>query len=509
MNSLTRLTERIDPLASFFDNRMNPLLVRELRQLVRNRFILVMLNLYIGILVFTGLLTVGFGSEPTRAVGGTFFGILLWLNGITAFCVIIPYTIFTTAVERINDDLMYTSAIRPWNIVWGKFLNGVILSLLLFSVTCPFYMLAHQLRGLDILGALTAAWAVFLSLHFLNAAAIFIFSGVRTYVQLITWLILSLIGLFVLLAWYVGAFHFHFGGFYFFPHLLTSTVMRSGFWQFTIVFTFLISCLIAILLSASIIHVASPAASRSTPMRLTVTAVYLLTFLAALCYKDITGTQQGIRLWCNAVFIAVFPLFIVAVCERDHFGVRLRDTIPHNLLLRFLAFPFTAGALGGIIWTVILLAGAAWIGLVLRPTSDSWFTSAGNMPVFSLFFLFDYAVTALLLRSFFFRNAIRHQMTWLPLCLLVVFLCIGGATCFFFLEMRHTQTGIDFSESLFSAAIPTTWDYSGEFTSMQIRCATTWAVLLLPFFMYWSFRQLRRFVPLPNESQVPSHTEKR
>ncbi|HBT76347.1 MAG TPA: hypothetical protein DEB39_05340, partial [Planctomycetaceae bacterium] len=185
MNTLSRFVHFVDPVAAFLDNRMNPLLVRELRQLVRNRFIIVMLNLYIFLLVFVCLVQVGFTSDFTTATGERLFYTLTAVLGCSAFLVVVPYTALIAAMERINDDLMYTSGIRPGSIVFGKFLNGVILSLLLFSTTLPFYMLAAQLRGLDVNDALFIVWLVFLGLHVFNAFTLLLFTGVRSHVQLI------------------------------------------------------------------------------------------------------------------------------------------------------------------------------------------------------------------------------------------------------------------------------------------------------------------------------------
>ena len=140
-------------MLSYFDNHLNPLLLRELRQLVRNRYIIVLINLFVAVLVFACVLTVLLSNGPrgplNDAVGSGLFAALTGIMGVACFLAVVVYTAIGTASERINGDLMFASALKPSQIVLGKFFSGIILTFLLMSVTFPFVTLAYLLRGLD------------------------------------------------------------------------------------------------------------------------------------------------------------------------------------------------------------------------------------------------------------------------------------------------------------------------------------------------------------------------
>ncbi len=130
---------------------MNPLLLKELRQLVRNRFIIVLINLFIAVMVVACMTATLFQqTSPLYEGSGTrLFVTLTSFLSFACFLAVVVYTAKSTANERINDDLMLTSAMRPSTIIIGKVLSGAVLTLLLMSITAPFVMLAYLLRGLD------------------------------------------------------------------------------------------------------------------------------------------------------------------------------------------------------------------------------------------------------------------------------------------------------------------------------------------------------------------------
>ncbi|MDE0043340.1 MAG: hypothetical protein OXT74_14975, partial [Candidatus Poribacteria bacterium] len=57
------------------------------------------------------------------------------------------------ATERSveNVDLLFITNLRPWSIIWGKFLAALALTVLLYSAGMPFISFTYLLRGIDLL----------------------------------------------------------------------------------------------------------------------------------------------------------------------------------------------------------------------------------------------------------------------------------------------------------------------------------------------------------------------
>lgn len=62
------------------------------------------------------------------------------------------YTGLRLAAERsdVNVDLLFVTTLRPRAIIWGKFLAGFILAMLIFSACAPFMTFTYLLRGIDV-----------------------------------------------------------------------------------------------------------------------------------------------------------------------------------------------------------------------------------------------------------------------------------------------------------------------------------------------------------------------
>jgi len=164
--------------------------------MVRNLFVVIMLNLYLGVLVLASIIAL-VANPPTsfeKSLGGNLFAVMLSITFLFTLVVICAYSLFVTSFEKINDDLMFASGITPWQIVSGKFFSGLVLSLLLFSVGIPFFTWAYCLRGLDLETLFSTVYIAFLGVQIGNAFAILIASGIKTTIQLI----FTIFGVFIL-----------------------------------------------------------------------------------------------------------------------------------------------------------------------------------------------------------------------------------------------------------------------------------------------------------------------
>ena len=127
---------------AFLDDRVNPIVVKELRQAVKSWFIVGLLLLLLSVLTLIQLIWVMSSTDlgSTSSDGGrdlflVFQGTLLAISllGLPV------YTGVRLAAERASatSDLLYVTTIRPWSIVWGKLAAGVVVTLLVFAACAP------------------------------------------------------------------------------------------------------------------------------------------------------------------------------------------------------------------------------------------------------------------------------------------------------------------------------------------------------------------------------------
>jgi len=127
----------------------NPVLVKELRQAMRNPVLTGSLMFFLGMLFLVSLVyltpeTAGTGMEIFQA----------FLTALTAISVIfVPlYTGIRLAAEhrQAGFELMFVTALPAWRIVRGKFLSAACIQTLFFSLCLPFMALTSLLRGVDL-----------------------------------------------------------------------------------------------------------------------------------------------------------------------------------------------------------------------------------------------------------------------------------------------------------------------------------------------------------------------
>ncbi|MDR2116894.1 MAG: ABC transporter permease, partial [Planctomycetaceae bacterium] len=374
-----------------FSVNINPLLLRELRQQVRNRFIIVLINLYVAVLVLVCLMNVLFrqNAHEIHGGGGILFGGLAVTMGIACFLTVVIYTALTTASERINGDLMFTSGLKPATIVFGKALAGAILTILLMSITAPFVMVAYLLRGLDIEIVVITFIGIFTAIQVFNGMAICICSNIRTKIQMIAVLggsfFVAIFGLQVLIVFTIS--------YLWVGHRHTNWMELAALFLFA-------GMVFAIFLAGAITSIAPSTSNRLLPIRLTVTVIYLGSLLIALLVPSFFATSNSLVPWIYSWTVALAILMLMVVCERETWSVRIKRTLPKQILFRVLLFPFYTGAANGLIWLALLGLGLLFV--VRSQTGESF----DARPFYWLLFSFDYCVTAMFIRSCFFPKLV-------------------------------------------------------------------------------------------------------
>jgi len=142
-------------LPKIMDLAFNPVMIKELRQVTRSRFLIGIIAIYmlvmlsaVGIFIFD--LTVS--NSADWGSGRQLFNILLPILNFGCILFVPFYTGIRLAIEHsdTNLDLLFTTTLSPGEIIRGKLLNGIVMLVILYSICTPFLVFTYLLRGIDI-----------------------------------------------------------------------------------------------------------------------------------------------------------------------------------------------------------------------------------------------------------------------------------------------------------------------------------------------------------------------
>ena len=132
---------RLNALLRKVGGRMNPIAVKELRQISRGKFLPVIL---IGALLMQLTVTaaVSLYSRGSADPGPQLYRALFQVLTAVCYLLIPAYAGFRLANERarLDKDLLFITTLKPASIVLGKTLSAAVLAALIYSVCMPFIM---------------------------------------------------------------------------------------------------------------------------------------------------------------------------------------------------------------------------------------------------------------------------------------------------------------------------------------------------------------------------------
>ncbi len=337
------------------EDRLNPVLVKEVRQALRGRFFRVaFICTLIAVTLVGAMIVANMGqtvsASEVREYFATVFAFL-----VIAVVGLVPFSTFTAMGaewEENTYDLLTISNLRPRQVVWGKLLASGVQTLLYFSVFTPFLVLAFLFRSIDIQGvAFLLAGALGVSaLASTVALCLSTFSRVR-FVRAI--LLAALAGLLSMVVIPAGpmAHEVLRGPFSLMaPRVILITVVLTLQGILLLAFAFLTACNM----------LAHPEENRSTNMRLLAGAALLVgigfcwwmtwfvpTHLSGKVNRD---EVMGMGM---ALLVAISVPAIFFVTERESLGRRVALRVPRGLGLAALASPLLPGGSRGVLlWMV-------------------------------------------------------------------------------------------------------------------------------------------------------------
>jgi hypothetical protein len=375
-------------------------------------------------------------------------------------------------------------------------MSGVLLTLILMSVTMPFVTLAYLLRGIDLTDIVVVLIWLFLVIQMLNCFAIFASALNRIkYSVFLSTMAVAAASFFT----YVGVM----GGITF---MLYHNMIR---WQDNIgVVLFNSFAIIAMLICGSTAMFSPPASNRMFPVRVLFTSIFVIAIVAA--FSELLGSVNDACDGIEIVCLLVSPFIILMIsCERDKWSTRIRKTLPKSFLYRAILFPFYTGAACGIFWFLcVMFVVTAMIIFVSYPAPDNIIN--GELQIdcfFGVFvFAFNYSVTAMLIRSWFFKKLDTSYVAIIVLILALVF-TLGSTLLYLSVMITMGESNIamnnpleSYSQELVSAWNPFCDVGQDRFSTVRSTGMIVWFILLIFPLTRWYRQQLRNFNPDIKES---------
>ena len=522
---------RIAGMTNWLDDRMNPIVVKELRQGMQSRSFIVIVNLLLAALTVICVLAVMTNPDiSVRADGGRFiYDFLQGVLFIACFVFVPMYVLIRLRSERDENsvDLFFTTTLKPKRIVQGKFFAGMALIGMLYSVCVPYMLFTYVLRGYDIPSML-------LSLGFGLLVAIVVLTAT---IVVGCWSAPKALGVLVALAW-AGLLG-----------LVTYTMIRwshsilefgaqtyfaqPGFYAgltFYFVATFFAHKLFE---SMAIGLISPPSSNRTLRLRIwaSVSIVGLFVvflgcsgFIASLSSAPfLVELYQITSVWMCLMLPLVMIMLFIAVCEPDGFSNRILLQRPRGgrAVFRPLTFLYTHGASSGVLWALFHAVGMISIYFCTYAWAQAYssghrfYTGNGTSWLFLIgLFVLNYALLGkIVMRTFFPPTAAKH--TWVAALCSLFALMMATLLISIAIDPQHWDRSI-----LWKFVAPFMADYDAGEVYTYLYFEIIWAavvfVICLPrtlrdFHEYQAGKPLREPEPLLQQPTfavaVPEGTE--
>lgn len=492
-------------LVSRIDDHLNPVALKELRQAVHGWFVLGIIFLFL----LTQVVLVGYTLIESSRHGGmnlvqsvrmgrevfvVLFGILL---GVCM--VLVPLVVgIRVGMERIpeNMDLLFTTTLAPRSIVWGKFIGGVVLAGLFYSICAPFLLFTYLFRGVDIPSILLLLVLGFMAVTAAIQIAVF-FGSVSVH---IFWKIaLGLVGLAGIVSGYSGLV------------VLVDDIMRGQslvdvyrpeFWYVVIGFSALFCSIWALFFSFTVAVVSSPGSNRIVPVRVTFVIILLVTGCMAGFYPDSIVFVTLLTFWLYFVALPLlFLMLVISVCERQQPGRRLLRVVRRYGPGRLFKYLFSSGAGGGIVLTFLLLTVSVLLPCLVSQDIAPFLWGPGSYEslaesellkptIGAVLFIVSYSLLPFYIQRRMIRK-LPHYLTWT----LVLGLLLPGVLLWI--------AGEAFNSSELCILLPFGPFLSDSVGDISFTIAGFLFVISMVVTIPFLFRSLKEFKPVSQQRSMP------
>ncbi len=363
----------IDRLFAPWNARLNPILVKEVRQALRGRYFTIVFWIMVALATVIGCMLLVEQGRKGDPDGGIVFFLAMYSCLSVAVHVFVPFSAFLSVGAEWDEntyDLLVLSNLGPYQIVFGKLLSACVQTLLFYCAFGPFLVFAFLLRGLDLLGAAWILGGTLVTSFGLISLALCFSSLVRHRFARV--LMMALLA--AALIWCTGG------------SILFSTTLFEERFLHTPEFP---PAALTVLSAAAFVGFFSLAfaatrfmhveENRSTLLRV-LTTVLTLAGLGWMAYFYLTFKEPEILgVIGTMTLVAITLLGTTFVAEPEALGRRVRRQVPRNPVLALASLPFFPGGARGVVHyafnALLLFAGGAALYLFAPPSSplrDHW-----------------------------------------------------------------------------------------------------------------------------------------
>jgi hypothetical protein len=345
---------------------MNPVTLKELRQLTRSRTISgAIIGFFLLQLVAAALVVVAQTDSAGELDSDAGELVFSWLAALLApvLAFVVPGNLFARLVSEHGpgrSEPLSATALRPSQLVDGKIRSGLALAAAFLSGSLPFLLCSYLLGGVDVLFVLS--WSFAIALCASLAVHLSLFLAALRVPAAVRWC-----------AWAFAAI----------PCVPFALLSAQGYkwecdwdeWPFLLFGSAIIVTANLLLRGAAIALVSPPATDRVRPLRLTALGLWLA-WLAVMVGFGIHGRTPSEAVIAFSAFAGTGVLALAAfdLSSASGFSRRVLIDRPRSRLRRLLRFPFSTGAEGGLAFALGLLAaggaGAAFVCVFGHPDPD-------------------------------------------------------------------------------------------------------------------------------------------
>ena len=153
---------------------------------------------------------------------------------------------------------------------------------------------------------------------------------------------------------------------------LASRMNEWEFWGMAATSALVFLSLMALLFVWSVARISQPTTNRALPVRLTMSGVWLANTIGAVIWAIVYDEPNVFIGYLLLVSVAIAGTIVIAICERNTWGPRVRKQIPRNPMKRLLAFFFYSGSGCGLAWCAMTYGLSLLVPATVCLFMDKW-----------------------------------------------------------------------------------------------------------------------------------------
>jgi hypothetical protein len=489
--------KKLSALRHLIPTQMNPIVVKELRQSVRSRFVAGVLLLFLAVELFgvgATLLSSGSNYNGINYFAGRDTFHFLYITLSTACLLFIPaYAAVRLAMERWDNnlDLMYITTIKPRAVIKGKLFAAMVIALLLFSAAAPFMSFSYLLRGIDLPSIFIAI--VFVFIYVIAVTQVMIFLACLPTSRAFK-VILGLVAIGGLIQSLVVV---NFAGWGIIRSGFGSKFNDPDFWVMASAVTVSVFLGVGMLQRMSVALISPVSANRALPVRRYATIVWAVTGLGTFGLATYNSEGLIMMAWLIPAISVLCMSLIWGLGERTKLSSRVRRTIPKNFLLRRLAFLFYNGPAGAVCWTAALATLTYIFSLFAATFSDS--SSSGDMldAIQAMISVYLYTIAYGLIAVFIWRKFLFRRVKSSTIGVIACMLMAVGALLPSLVALLKNTNSYDWDLAWYVGNIFTV--ASAKHKDAHLTFAIAFTIPAIAINGFWFLNQMRAFKREPED----------